>query len=58
MEPGLIVCIAGRCGCNSDMDCTGGLNVDTCYDGACGCASTASCSAQIYDGATQVCGPA
>ncbi len=58
MKPGLIVCIAGRCGCNSDMDCTGGLNVDTCYANACGCASTATCSAQIYDGATQNCGPA
>ena len=58
MKPGLIVCIAGRCGCSSDMDCTGGTNVDTCYAGACGCASTATCSTQIYNNATQICGPA
>lgn len=58
MKPGLIACIAGRCGCRSDMDCTGGTNVDTCYAGACGCASTASCDQQVFDGVTQVCGPA
>lgn len=56
--PGLVACLAGRCGCEVDDDCAGGDNVDICRAGACGCSGPRACSTPVFDRATLVCEPA
>ncbi|MFY0535110.1 hypothetical protein [Nannocystis pusilla] len=53
--PGYVQCIAGRCGCAVDSDCTGGQNVDTCYAGVCGCVADSTCTMTVFDGASLSC---
>jgi hypothetical protein len=53
-QPNVSKCVAGKCVCASDGDCT--VNANKCNDGVCGCGDASVCdSAMAFPGTTWVC---